>query len=133
MKWLFTAYGSASPAATGASGDFTLASPDVYGSFSYIRVPKGLKVKVWAKRLSGTVGYTLQIQVSDDVTAPSPTWYVVDSEHLASAGSLELEKRRPVVIQGKTGREGVKLSYANTTGAGTIYLVVEVELADEEE
>jgi hypothetical protein len=133
MKWLFTVYGTASPTASGASGDFTLASPDVHGSFSYIRIPKGLKVKVWAKRLSGTAGFTLQIQVSDDVTVPAPAWYAVDSEHLASAGSLELEKRRPVVVQGRTGREGVKLSYANTTGAGTIYVVVEVELTDEED
>jgi hypothetical protein len=133
VKWLFTVYGTASPTAAGASGDLTLTSPDVYGSFDYIRVPKGLKAKVWAKRLSGTAGFTLQIQVSDDATAPTPTWYAVDSEHLASAGSLELEKRRPVVIQGRTGREGVKLSYADTTGAGTIYAVAEVELTDEEE
>jgi hypothetical protein len=133
VKWLFTVYGTASPTASGASGDFTLTSPDVYGSFSYIRIPKGLKAKVWAKRLSGTVGFTLQIQVSDDATAPRTTWYAVDSEHLASAGSLELEKRRPVVIQGRTGREGVKLSYADTTGAGTVYAVAEVELTDEED
>lgn len=133
MKWLMTVYGTASPTDSGASGDFTLTSPDVHGSFSYIRIPKGLKAKVWAKRLSGTVGFTLQIQASGDVTASSPAWSVVDSEHLASAGSLELEKRRPVVILGRTGKEGIKLSYANTTGAGTIYAVVEVELTDEED
>jgi hypothetical protein len=133
VRWLFTVYGSASPSASGASGDFTLTSQDVYGSFGYIRVPKGLKAKVWAKRLSGTVGFTLQISVTDDVTASPPTWSVIDSEHLASAGSLELEKRRPIVVHARTGKEGVKLSYANTTGAGTIYAVVEVEITDEED
>ena len=133
MRWLFTVYGTASPSASGASGDFTLTSPDAHGSFGYIRIPKGLKTKVWAKRLSGTVGFTLQISVTDDVTASSPTWNAVDSEHLASAGSLELEKRRPIVVQARTGKEGIKLSYTNTTGAGTIYVVVEVELTDEED
>jgi hypothetical protein len=133
VRWLFTVYGSASPRASGESGDFNLTSPDVHGNFSYIRVPKGLKAKVWAKRLSGTVGFTLQISVTDDVTTPAPTWSVIDSEHLASAGSLELEKRRPVVIQGRTGSEAIKLSYANTTGAGTIYVAVDVEITDEED
>jgi hypothetical protein len=132
VKWLFTVYGSASPGAVGASGDFTLYSTDVYGLFSFIVIPAGLRAKIWAKRLSGTVGYTLLVQYTDDITAPSPTWMTVDSEHLASAGSLELEKRRPIVIQGRTGREAVKLSYANTTGAGTVYVAVEVEITDEE-
>jgi hypothetical protein len=133
VKWLFTVYGSASPGGEGESGDFTLYSADVYGPFSFIVIPAGLRAKIWAKRLSGTVGYTLLVQYTDDVTAPSPTWIALDSEHLASAGSLEVEKRRPIVIQGRTGREAVKLSYANTTGAGTVYVVVEVELTDEEE
>jgi len=132
MKWLITVYGTASPTGSGQSGDLTLTSPDVYGNFTLIRVPKGLKAKVWAKRLAGTAGFTLQIQVSDDVTASAPTWYVVDSEHLSGAGSLELEKRRPIVVQARTGKEGIKLSYANTTGVGTIYAVVEVELTDED-
>jgi hypothetical protein len=132
MKWLITIYGTASPTGSGQSGDLTLSSPDVYGNFTYIRVPKGLKAKVWAKRLAGTAGFTLQIQASNDVTASAPTWYAVDSEHLSSSGSLELEKRRPIVVQARTGKEGIKLSYANTTDAGTIYAVVEVELTDED-
>lgn len=133
MRWLFTVYGTASPTDIDEIGDFTLTSQDVYGSFGYIMVPKGLKVKVWAKRLSGTVGFTLHISVTDDAIVPAPTWSVIDSERLAVAGSLELEKRRPVVVQGRTGKEGVKLSYANTTGEGTIYAVVEVEITDEED
>jgi hypothetical protein len=132
MRELITVFGSASPTASGQSGDFTLSSPVAYSNFTYIRVPQGLKLKVWAKRLSGTAGFTLLIQYTGDVTAPSPTWAPLDAEHLASAGSLELEKRRPVTVLGVTGKEAVKLSYANTTGAGTIYVSAEVELTDEE-
>jgi hypothetical protein len=130
---LFTVYGSASPTASGESGDFALTSPLVRGSFSYIRVPKGMRLKVWAKRLGGTAGFTLLVQYTPDVTVPSPTWTALDAEHLASAGSLELEKRRPAVVYGFTGKEAVKLSYANATGAGTIYAAAEVEVSDEGE
>jgi len=132
MRELVTVFGSASPTASNQSGDFRLSSPVAYSSFTYIRVPQGLKLKVWAKRLSGTAGFTLLIQYTGDVTAPSPTWVTIDAEHLAGAGSLELEKRRPVAVLGVTGKEAVKLSYANTTGAGTIYVSAEVELTDEE-
>ena len=129
---LFTVYGSASPTASGQSGDFTLTSPLARGSFTYVRIPKGMRLKVWAKRLSGTAGFTLLVQYTPDVTAASPTWTILDAEHLASAGSLELEKRRPAAVLGLTGNEAVKLSYADTTGAGTIYAAAEVEVTDEE-
>ena len=129
---LFTVCGTASPTASGQSGDFTLTSPLVRGSFSHISVPKGMRLKVWAKRLSGTAGFTLLVQYTPDVTAPSPAWVVLDAEHLASAGSLELEKRRPAAVLGLTGNEAVKLSYANATGAGTVYAAAEVEVTDEE-
>jgi hypothetical protein len=129
---LFTVYGSASPTASNQSGDFTLTSPLVRGGFTYIRIPKGMRLKVWAKRLAGTAGFTLQIQYTPDVTAASPAWTPLDAEHLASPGSLELEKRRPAAVYGRTGKEAVKLSYANTTGSGTIYAAAEVEVTDEE-
>jgi hypothetical protein len=129
---LFTVHGTASPAAPNQSGDFALTSPLVRGSFAYIRVPKGMRLKVWAKRLAGTAGFTLLVQYTPDVTAPSPAWTPLDAEHLASAGSLELEKRRPAAVLGRTGREAVKLSYAGTTGAGTIYVAAEVEVTDDE-
>jgi len=128
---LLTLYGTASVSA-GGSGDFTLTSPMIYGSFTYIRIPKGMKAKIWAKRLAGTVGYTLQINFTHDVTASTPTWSVIDSEHLSSAGMESLEKRRPIVVIARTGKEAVKLSYANTTGGGTIYVDVEIEITDEE-
>jgi len=133
VRWLFTVIGSASPTGPGQSGDLSLASPDVHGPFSSVRLPKGIKAKVWAKRLSGTVGFTLLVQFSPDATAPSPSWTTIDAERLAAAGSLSLEKRRPIVAHFKTGNEALKLSYADTTGAGTIYAVVEVEASDEDE
>jgi len=132
MRELMTVFGTASPTASGQSGDFTLSAPIAHNTFTYIRIPKGLKVKIWAKRLAGTAGFTLLVQYTNDVTAPSPTWITIDAEHMAAAGSLELEKRRPVVVVARTGNEAVKLSYANTTDAGTLYASVDIEITDED-
>jgi len=134
MRWLLTVRGEASPTGSGQSDDFkNLVSPDVHGTFDRLRLERGLKAKVWARRLEGTAGFRLLIQFSPDVTVATPTWNPIDSANLASAGSLELEKRRPVVVQFKTGAEGIKFSYSDATGAGRIAFVAEVEVTDEEE
>ena len=132
VRWLFTVNGCATP--TGSTGDFTsLTSPHVSGSFSYIRLPKGFKAKVWAKRLVGTAGFMLVINYTTDVTVSQPSWSAVDSEYLASAGSLEIEKRRPVVIPFRTGIEAIKLSYSNATANSNICTDVDIEVTDEDE
>ena len=125
MRELFTVYGSASPTASGTGTFASLTATIGYSTFSNITIPKGLKAKIWAKRLSGTVGYQLQIQwgVSGSQTT-------ISTENLASAGVIELEKRRPIVLVG----DGTKqLSFAYyVSGAGTISFEVEIELTDEE-
>jgi hypothetical protein len=132
VRWLFTVYGSASVTA-GASGDFPLTVTDAYGGpYSYIRIPKGFKAKIWAKRLTGTASFRLIIRFIPDVVNAPGTAVDVDSEYLASPGTLELEKRRPIVIVAKTGNEAIKFSYDNT-GAGLIAFAADVELTDEEE
>jgi hypothetical protein len=133
MRWLFTVRGEASPSAAGASGDFTLYSPDVNNAFTWIRLERGLKAKVWARRLEGTTSFRLLVQFSPDTTASPPPASTVDSAYLASPSSLELEKRRPVVIQYSTGLEGLKFAYSDTGGAGNIAFVAEVEVTDEDE
>jgi hypothetical protein len=132
MRELMTVFGTTSPTASDQSGDLMLSTPIAHNTFTYIRIPKGLKAKIWAKRLAGTAGFTLLVQYTNDVTEPSPTWITIDAEHMATAGSLELEKRRPVVVVARTGNEAVKLSYANTTDAGTLYASVDIEITDED-
>jgi hypothetical protein len=131
VRWLFTVSGCATP--TGSTGDFTLSSPHVSGSFSIIRLPMGFKAKVWAKRLVGTAGFMLVVNYTTDATVLQPSWATVDSEYLASSGSLELEKRRPVVIPFITGKEGIKLSYSNASAGSTICVDVDIEVTDEDE
>jgi hypothetical protein len=132
VRWLFTVYGSATVPA-GASGDFKISIPDAYGGpYDYIRIPRGFKAKVWAKRLTGTAAFRLVVRLIPDVVAAPTSTIDIDSEYLASPGTLELEKRRPVVVVAKTGNEAIKLSYDNT-GPGVIAAVVDIELTDEEE
>jgi len=47
------------------TGDFTLKSDIIYGSISYIRIPAGMKAKIWAKRISGNP-VTLKIYYTHD-------------------------------------------------------------------
>jgi hypothetical protein len=125
VRELFTVYGSASPSAAG-SGSFTgLTATIGYDTFDYIVVPKGLKAKIWAKRLSGTVGYQLRI-----LWGPPGSQVVVSQENLAGAGELALEKRRPLVLIGD-GSTALSFAYS-AAGAGTVSFEVEVELTDEE-
>ena len=132
VRWLFTAYGSAT-VTSNASGDFKLSIPDAYGGpYDYIRLPKGFKAKIWAKRLTGTAAFRLIVRLIPDVVSAPTSTIDIDSEYLASPGTLELEKRRPVVVVAKTGNEAIKLSYDNT-GSGVIASVVDIELADEDE
>ena len=134
MRQLLTVYGEASPTASGQTGVFTLYAPDVvYGTFSAIRIPKGCKVKIWAKRLSGTTSFRLLIQYTSDIRPSQPSWTTIDAEYLASPGSLELEKRRPAVVFANTGNEGIQVAYSDTGGAGKISVVLEIEITDEED
>jgi hypothetical protein len=132
VRWLFTVSGCETPASD--RGDFTtLTSPSVYGSFSYIRLPKGFKAKIWAKRLAGTAGFMLIVSYTPDVTAPQPSWSAVDVEYLASAGSLEIDKRRPIVVPFRTGNEAIKFSYSYATARSIICFSADIEVTDEDE
>jgi len=119
---------------TNASGDFPLYSDLIYAGPSpptRILIPYGMKVKIWAKRLSAENETLFQIYWSSDVTAPSPTWILLDAEKLAGKGELTLEKRRPIIIRSLTGKEGFKVSWSQPT-ACKAYVELEVEFTDEE-
>jgi len=132
MKELITVYGSATPTASGQSGIFTLYSQIAYNTFNYIRIPKGTKMKIWAKRISGTTSFTFEIYYTPDITQPGPPWTIINSEYLSSPGTLELEKRKPIIINGFTGNETIQLAYSNTGNPGTLTVEVDIEITDEE-
>ena len=132
MKELITVYGSATPTASGQSGDFTLNSQIAFNTFNYIRIPKGTKLKIWSKRISGTTTFTFAVNYTPNIIATTPNWITLGSEYLSSPGTLELEKRKPIIVNGFTGNEAIKLSYSNTGNSGTLTVEVDIEITDEE-
>lgn len=129
MAELFTVYGETDGLTP--SEDLSLNSDLFYDTVSYIRVPKGLKAKAWAKRISGETATTVKIQYTPDVTVASPSWRVLDTQYLASAGEMSVEKRRPAVARGTTGKEAIKISYSQDT-ADKAYAEFEIELGEEQ-
>lgn len=110
-------------------GVFTLESPLVYGQFQYVRIPKGLKAKVWCKRIASSEAADVALEYTRDVTAGTPTWIQVDVEKLAAAGEVSLEKRRPVILYGFTGKEAFRFNRIGT-GTADCYIDVEVEISE---
>jgi len=124
---LFSVYGETNGSST--SGDFEFYSDMVYGTFTSFRIPKGMKAKIWCKRISGEAVEVI-IKYTHDVTVtPSPTWISVSREKLASAGELILEKRRPIVLRSITGNEAFKISWSQDTAAKS-YLELEIEITE---
>jgi hypothetical protein len=128
MKEILTLKGETDGSNT--TGDFPLYGDMVYGSTTSFRIPAGLKAKVWAKRISGAA-VTVNINYTRDVTASPQTWVLMDSENLASAGEVALEKRRPIVLRGLTGKEAFKVSWSSSVAAKS-YVTLEVEITDED-
>jgi len=134
MRELLTLKGSTDGSST--TGTFSLYSDMIYGSVSYVMIPKGLKAKVWCKRISGKAVEVI-IQFTHDIYAggstPSPDtadWTEVGHEVLVSEGELILEKRRPLVLRGYTGKEAFRVRWSQSS-AGLSYVEIEVELTDE--
>ena len=100
-----------------------------YGELDYIRIPRGLKAKIWCKRVSGEVETKFKLEYCRNVKASSPTWMLIGEEILASKGVIELEKRRPIVLEAPTGLEAFRVSWEQPT-AGRAVLELEVEFAD---
>ncbi|MCD6241033.1 hypothetical protein J7K27_05905 [Candidatus Bathyarchaeota archaeon] len=124
---LFTVYGETDGSST--TGTVSLNSDLFHSSVSYIRIPKGLKAKIWFKKVSGEGETLFTIQYTHDVTAASPTWINVEQEKLASKGEIIIEKRRPVILRGFTGKEAFRVTWTQPSGSAVkAYVELGVEL-----
>lgn len=128
VEALITFYGETDGSST--TGDFKLDSPVLHSKVDFIRIPKGMKLKIWCKRISGKVETEIIFNYTDDVTAGTPSWKPIGHEYLASPGEIPLEKRRPVVVVGRTGKEAVKISWSQPT-AGNAWVEVEAEFTED--
>ena len=111
---------------TNATGTFNLSSDLIYSSVANIRIPKGMKAKIWWKTLSGEGETLVTLQYTHDVTASTPTYIDIEQVKLAAEGEISLEKRRPVVLRGFTGKEAFRLTWNQPT-AVLSYIEIGVE------
>ncbi|RLC35954.1 hypothetical protein DRH29_05495 [candidate division Kazan bacterium] len=110
------------------TGTTTMTSDIIYGSVNYIRIPKGMKAKIWCKRISGDVATKFTIQYSHDVGFTSPK--TVSVERITSEGEITLEKRRPIILRGLTGNEAFRVTWEQAS-AGNAFMELEVELSED--
>lgn len=113
---------------TSTSGTATIVGDLIYGSATAIRIPKGMTLKIWAKRIMGEVATIFNIQYTHDITAATPAWTTIDTENLASAGEMGVEKRRPLILKSYTGKEAIQITWSQATaGNASLELDIEVE------
>lgn len=130
---LFTVYGETDGAAL--TGDFplyadlidyTLASPE------YLRIPRGMKIKIWAIRVNGNLGDTaVTVNYTHDVTAGMPVYFAVNTDILDTAVDSRISDyyRKPIIIRGFSGTEAVKFTWTQPILAVT-NVEIDVEYCD---
>ena len=114
----------------------------VTGSTPYVpipvlTVPIGTKLKVWGIRVSGSP-VVFNIQYSPTAlsyyTGGTPSWATIESVTLSSPGELYIALRRPIVLPGKYGTEGVQVTWSQSSAAvSVISLDVEIVVTAEDD
>jgi len=115
---------------TDTSGTVPLDSDLFQSTVTYLRIPKGLTAKVWFKKVSGEGETLFTLQYTYDVTVAAPTWKDIQQEKLASKGEISIEKRRPEILRGFTGKEALRITWTQPS-ASKAYVELGLELTDE--
>jgi len=122
---LITIRGETDGSAT--TGTVSLDSDLFQSTVAYFRIPKGMKAKIWFKKIAGEGETLFTLQYTYDATVPSPTWKSIQNEKLASKGEIALEKRRPEILRSFTGKEAIRISWTQPT-ACKAYIELGIEL-----
>lgn len=131
-RTLFSIFGETDGSST--TGIFTLRSEIFYDTVDYIRLDKGLKLKIWGIRITGDAVRVI-LNKTEDVTAATPDWTAIGDViigELPSKGSIDIELRRPILIHYKTGNEAIRFRWEQSTAAKSS-IEIKVEVTDEEE
>lgn len=113
------------------SGTVSLYSDILATSTDYVMIPKGMKCKIWFKKVSGEGETLFTLQYTYDVTSPRSLWIDIEQEKLASKGEISIDKRRPLVLRGLTGREAFRVVWSQPTPVEA-YIELGVEMSDED-
>ena len=124
-----TLYGATDGAS--ATGTFTLYNQYFASAVDHIRLEKGVSMKIWGARVSGAP-CTVIVQVSLD---GGTTYVPVAAINLPSTGEHDVEKRRPIKIDGVNEYTNM-LTYVRFTWVqstpDTSYVSIDVEFTWDE-
>lgn len=115
---------------TTSSGTVSLWSDIFNISTTSVRIPRGMKAKIWFKEISGEGETLFTLEYSRDITIPSPSWLRVEQVKLSAKGIVSVEKRRPVILRSFTGKEGFRVSWTQPT-ATKAYIELGVEFTED--
>lgn len=130
---LFTVYGASDGAAL--TDDFPLYSDFIDYTDAvpeYLRIPKGMKLKIWAIRVNGNTGDTsVIVNYTHDVTAGAPVYIPINTDILDNAVESRFsdDYRKPIILRGFDGTEAVKFTW-NQPNIAVINVEFDVEYCD---
>ena len=114
-----------------ASGFINLNSDLLYSPISSINIPRGLQLKIWGIRVSGTqivVAVNFAKNISGMVISSVVHDYVA---FLPAAGSPQfLEKNKPIKIPGLAGGESIYLTYQQSATQAPSFIEIDAELSE---
>lgn len=114
---------------TSTTGTFSLSNEWFESAVDFIRIDRGIVVKVWGIEVSGAA-VDVAIEYTHDVTVATPTYTALKVVRLASEGELAHDKRRPLIaVKGKTGKEAVRFTWSQATAAKS-YIAITVEFTE---
>ena len=137
---MFTVYGATDAANT--DGTVALYAPVIYGTDDFLRIPRGMKLKIQAIRISAestapTDTY-IQVRFTHDVVTnavePTPSlggwagWQIVTHQFLDVSDNPRMndDPRKPIILQGMSGLEAIAVSWVQAV-ACEVYIELDVE------
>jgi len=109
---------------TVSSGTFSLTSDIFVTPITKFVMPKGARVKIWSRLLSGPPA-TVNYQFAND----GSTFRTVVSDDLASAGDFVTEKRRPHIFRSYAGTEAIQLTYTGASSGLATTVAFDAEIS----
>ena len=121
---MLTLYGETDE--TNTSGTFTLKNEWFASDVTFIRVDRGIVAKLWGFEVGGGA-VTVKIEITEDITAESPTWTTIKTIDLTSAGQIAEDWKKPfIIVTGKSGKEAFRVTWEQSTAAlSRVSLIVE--------
>jgi hypothetical protein len=141
ISQLITINGTAATSAVGMSltGTIIKSAGGVSTAPTFLRIPRGMKMKIWEKVITSTQNNeSVLTQYTHNGVSTAPTgWITIDKISTAQNTSTAatpsvtiVNKRRPIILEGLTGKEAVQF-VTTATAASATSITYEIEITNE--